>query len=213
MGYKLPLLAERSLKEGRAVRAYAVSQFEREIQKHTATTKKGVTCSKRCDHCCHHPISLSLLEGASLYLWLVDNFVWTPQRKEQFLKHSDTVWGLSPEVWMLSMIPCPLLGDHLCKAYEGRPAVCRATVSTGDPYYCHPHRFGSEVTGLLPRHSFYNAMVDAETKLLYRHGQVHIQLPLSTAVLYGEKVCKGEMALEDSGFNMALGYRKLDATT
>jgi len=211
MGYKLPLLTERSLNEAEAGRSDALQRFEREIHQHVTETKRPVTCSKGCDHCCYHPVTISILEGMSLYLWLAGSYLWTADRKNQFAKHSKSVWGLSPEIWMLSMTPCPLLEDHLCRAYEGRPAVCRATVSTGDPLYCHPHHFGLDVTGLVPRHSFYEAIVGAEKRLLRRHAQILFQLPISTAVLYGEMVCKGELDLEDSGPILTVDYQKLHA--
>jgi Fe-S-cluster containining protein len=206
---RLSLKVERSLAEGDAARTEIVRRFETHIQEHTSRTKEGVTCSKGCAHCCYHPLAVSLLEGISLYRWLTEHYLWTPTFRDKVVQHSKTVWGLAPEIWMLSMIACPMLDENLCVIYQGRPAVCRTTVSTGDPYYCHPHRFGVGVTGLVPRHSFLAELGQLEEELLNRHQQVYVTLPVSTAVLYGERIAKEDLSLEDSTHTIALDYRKL----
>jgi Fe-S-cluster containining protein len=206
---RLPLDVERTLGEGEAARTEIVRRFEKQIQSHTSRTKEGVTCSKGCAHCCYHPLSVSLLEGVSLYRWLTEHYLWTPDFKDKVVQHSKAVWGLTPEIWMLSMVACPMLDEKLCSIYQGRPAVCRVTVSTGDPYYCHPHRFGIDVTGIVPRHSFLDELMYLEADLLNRHHQIYVALPLSTALLYGERIAKGDLSLEDSSHTIAIDYRKL----
>jgi Fe-S-cluster containining protein len=142
-------------------------------------------------------VFLTLLEGVALYQHLQSNALWSQKLKQSFEQHSQLTRGLATEVWALSLIPCPLLdAEGLCRAYEERPFACRVTYSIGNPSDCHPHTLGP---GMVAKRDLFEAITPTEAALLRQHHLNHFRLPLSTAVLYGEKIATGELELEDCG--------------
>lgn len=191
MKRRLPVVVEKTVADAQAARAQLSASF--------GTTEVPTSCSKGCSNCCYHPVYLSVLEGVSLFRWLSKHRLWTVALKAKFQEVANQTWGLKPEIWILSLIPCPLLTDKgTCAAYAGRPLACKTLFSLGDPYYCHPHRLGPE-TGIIDRKSLFMALHAAESKLLRKHYLENIQLPLASAVLYGERISKGELELEELG--------------
>lgn len=192
--YHLPLLTERSISEAHANRLASAEAFEAKT-----LGIGGVSCSAGCSNCCHYPLSVSILDGISLYQWLVSHGHWNNKLKARLQEHKDQTWDLAPEVWSLAMIPCPLLSEKgLCSAYEARPFLCRTLFSRGDPHYCHPHRMGAGLAGILHREAEVDALWKAERQLLKRHQLRQILLPLSTALLLGERVAKGDLEIEET---------------
>jgi Fe-S-cluster containining protein len=139
------------------------------------------------------------LEGISLYHWLVQHHLWSPKLRTKLLEVKEQTMFLSPEVWLLSMIPCPLLTDkNQCSAYEARPFMCRTIFSKGDPHYCHPHRLGANLAGILDRTESVAALWKAEGKTLKRHQLRQVAIPLAAALLLAERVSKGDIELEET---------------
>jgi Fe-S-cluster containining protein len=137
-----------------------------------------------------------------LYKNLVSRGRWTPSLKATFEEHASKVRDASYEVWLLSMIPCPLLdeGTKKCTVYNARPFQCRVTYSTGDPYNCHPHRIlESEIVNKRDVTEEFHSRVN---RAIRKHGITTIIMPLSVAVLVGEKISNGEYDLD--GADMAI---------
>lgn len=191
---RLPLLADRSVQEAQANRLLVAREYEAQV-----TADGPVTCSSGCAHCCHYPLAISILEGISLYSWLVEHHLWTSKLRTKLQEVKEHTTSLSPEVWLLSMLPCPLLTDkNQCSAYDARPFMCRTIFSKGDPHYCHPHRLGANLAGILDRTSSVEALWRAESKTLKRHQLRQVAIPLATALLLGERISKGEIELEET---------------
>lgn len=198
MKYRLPLVIERAVRGAESARRIAAEDFETQLRKQLIDEQQGITCTKGCHSCCYYPVMVSVLEGVSLFRWLSDHGLWRKQLKDRFEQTHRNVWGLSPSVWMLSMTPCPLLEEAgTCMAYEARPFVCRTTVSLRDPYNCHPHRFTAGEVGLVSRKAADQRLHEAENPLLKSAGLTLLRLPLSTAVLVGERLCKEGLAPEE----------------
>lgn len=197
MKRRLPLLVERSVAEAHAETVQIATDYETKVR-----ATGGVSCTRGCSHCCHYPVIISVWEGIQLYLWLSQNKMWTRKLREVFSATKDKTWDLAPEIWILSQIPCPLLKDNECSAYEARPLFCRTVFSRGDPYYCHPHRLGTGQAGILDRTEAIDRLRSVETQLLRRHRQKLVLLPLAAAVLLGEQICNGDVEME--GVNMTL---------
>lgn len=195
---KLPLYVEQIVSENHTAKLQRAERFERELRTNLMDLDKRITCEKACSHCCYFPIGITIIEGIRIYRSLVDHRLW-PRLRDAFEKHRDQTWNLSPEIWLLSETPCPLLKDNLCQIYESRPLTCRTCYATGDPHYCHPHRFTSGDSSLVPRKDVLNEHRVEETKLLKRHNLSHIEMPISAAVLIAERLCKGEFAFEETG--------------
>lgn len=139
---------------------------------------------------------VSLLEGISIYRWLAQNHLWSSLLRDKLTEAAAKVQSLSLDVWLLSEIPCVFLTDGLCSIYASRPFSCRVTYSIGDPYYCHPHRL-EESTGILSKKPLFEVMESVEAPLLRQFGLSYFRIPLAKAVLYGEKIVTGEIAIED----------------
>lgn len=195
MKTRLPLLLQRSVAEAKTARHELAESYDSQLRGRLAGEGASITCSKGCAHCCYHPVYITLLEGVSLYQNLQANGLWTTRLRGALEEHADKVRGLSPEVWAMSLVPCPLLdNDKLCRAYEDRPFSCRVTYSLANPENCHPHKLGP---GMLPKKELLETLSVAEAQILFRHHLKHFRIPLSMAVLYGERIATGEVELED----------------
>lgn len=194
MKHRLPLATERAVREAESTRRLVADDFEGKLRGQMG----AVTCEKGCHSCCYYPVVLSVLEGVSLYRGLLDRGLWRKPLQDKFKEAHQRVWGLSPSVWMLSMTPCPLLSaEGLCGAYEARPFVCRTTISTGDPFYCDPHRFAMGLAGLVSRRAADAVVKETENRLLKSSRLTLMRLPLATAVLMGERICKDGIEPEE----------------
>lgn len=199
MKYRLPLATEQAVREAEMSRSTLADRFEAEVRKKAVDEKQPVMCLKGCHHCCYYPVVMSLLEGVTLFRWLAEHGLWRKPLKEAFEATHRKVWGLAPSVWMLSMTPCPLLDDQgTCSAYESRPFVCRTTVAFSDPYYCHPHQFASGEANLVARRATDEALHAVEIRLLSKLRMTRLRLPLATAVLVGERICKEGLEPEEA---------------
>jgi len=202
MPRRLPLLADRSIQEAHAEKLRIAAEFERGV-----LSEGKVSCHAGCSNCCYYPLTISILEGINIYQWLAKNHLWTPKLKASFQEAKDKTWDLAPEIWLLSMIPCPLLDEqNRCSAYEVRPLLCRTVYSRGDPYYCHPHRLGSSLTGILSRILEVDELHLQEAKILKRHRLKPLQVSLAAAVLLGERIVKKEVDLEETNSTLLQEY-------
>lgn len=198
MKYKLPVVLEQTVREAEVRRQLVETEFTSQLQAYLSDEKEHLSCAKGCTNCCYYPLMVSALEGVSLFRWLTEHHRWSRTLRDKFVAAHRMVWGMSASVWMLSLIPCPLLGDDkLCQAYEGRPTMCRATVSVRSPELCHPHEFGAGNTYLPFRRETEEALHQAETDPLRRAHFTAVRMPLATAVLMGEYLCKEDKQPED----------------
>jgi Fe-S-cluster containining protein len=151
MKKRLPLITEEAIAKSKL----ACSELSQEYQTYLSREGGALSCRKHCSACCHHPVKVSAIEGLRVRLWLEAKGLWTRALQTRVEQVAAKTEHLPVDVWALSNIPCPLLGeDSLCLAYEARPFVCRITYSIGDPAECHPHIRGA---GMLPRRGLLEA--------------------------------------------------------
>ncbi len=186
MPRKLPLLTERSLAQMKADRI--------ELSKSLDAKLPFVSCKPGCSACCSYPLYVSILEGMVLYRHLTEKGLWSPSLRKKLEQHADRTFDLTAEVWFMLDLPCPLLDKGKCSAYAARPFTCRTLYARTDPKFCHPHR----VVGAkyVPRDGLTAQFREAETKILARHRLSLLGMPLSRAILLGEKIVSGEIDLE-----------------
>jgi|SRR5215467_2104461 len=190
---RLPVLAERSIAEIKALQIEADQRYHRSM----VTGDVRTTCKRKCHHCCHHPFLISVAEGVLLYRWLHEHGQWTALRK-RIEETRDKVLGLSFDVWLLSDLPCPLLRDSECSAYEARPLRCRITYSIGDPDLCRPNELGV-ATPILPNADFIIGFSQRSQAALKRAGVKSGNLmPVAEALLLGEAIGTGKLEISDS---------------
>jgi Fe-S-cluster containining protein len=193
----LPLLVEDSISKVGVLRTSLVSEFDRKVRLDKVASGGTITCTSGCAWCCYHPVSISIFEGISIYRWLTAHGRWTLKLKEQLQKSSKTQLGITPDVWLKSLIPCPLLGtDNKCTAYAARPLICRVYYATSDPHYCHPHRLSRSHTSLVPRDQVVDSFHTKQEEILRKHKLQVITIPIGAAVLMAEKICTGEVDLD-----------------
>jgi Fe-S-cluster containining protein len=184
---KLPLLAERSLAEMKASRLGIANSLE--------TKLRLVSCHAGCSACCSHPRYISILEGLVLYQYLTAKGQWTPLFRAKLEAHADQTFDLAAEVWLMLNLPCPVLDKNgKCLAYEARPFSCRTIYATSDPLNCHPNRLTD--AHFVDRQAEGERFREAERKILARHGLALFGIPISKAILLGEKIMTGEGDLE-----------------
>jgi Fe-S-cluster containining protein len=193
----LPILVESSVNKVSMLRVSLMGEFERKVRFNFKVSGGAVTCTPGCAWCCHHPVSISILEGITIYRWLVKQGKWSLKLREELKKSAEMQLGLTPEVWLKSLIPCPLLGsDNKCTVYSTRPLICRAYYATSDPHYCHPHRLSKTKTKLLPRKAVVDAFHREQEAILRKHKLQIITLPIGAALLMSEKICTEQIDLD-----------------
>ncbi len=154
-----------------------------------------VSCEKGCSNCCYQPLTISILEGIHIYDYLESQNMWTTRLRQALQVHSDRSMA-SPEVVALAALPCPLLSNLECTVYPSRPMACRTLIAYGDPHYCHPHRMDARRANLMDRDSLIQEYWAYEESVLRPKRLQVLLLPLSTAVLVGAKVRRGEMTVD-----------------
>lgn len=197
MKRKLPLLTEQSFATLRHTRIQLATEFETQTKLQVQEAGGKISCKSGCANCCYHPVLITAIEGVLLYRWLASHGRWTPSLRASLKEHADKTRDLNHSVWFLSAIPCPLLGkDAMCSAYEGRPFQCRATFSFGNPGDCHPHRIDD--AKLVDRQEAMAKYHSIQAKIAKKHGLQMVILPLSAAILLGERISSGELDLEEA---------------
>lgn len=191
---KLTVLAERAVAETKALQVQTAIDFDQKVRDQIG----HVSCNKGCSWCCHHPFLISLAEGFLLERHLKRQGLWTSTLKKRLEETRDKTIGLATDIWLLSNIPCPLLEDRKCTAYEARPLHCRATYSSGDPENCHPHELGPE-TGILEASTA--VILDYFNRLDHMFKKAEMPsflMPLSEAVLLAHQIDSGALKLSEA---------------
>lgn len=114
--------------------AVAVKIFEAESAgyfKHVSggeALKASLACAPGCTYCCHLYVELTALEAVAL---------WSALRDQRHAAQRGAISALAPQVAGLPVeprraarLPCPLLVEGQCAAYETRPFACRGLYST-----------------------------------------------------------------------------------
>jgi len=197
MKRKLPLLVERTLGDIQMNVVEMGSSFEQKVHDAMIDTKLSITCSAGCSNCCHHPFQVSVFQGIIIFRWLAERGKWTPALRAKVLEASERTLTLAQDIWLASVIPCPLLNDkQRCTAYDVRPLRCRVTFSMTSPDFCHPHEL--DRARLIPRHEVVARFHERERTFFKRHGLRGYYIPLSTALILAEKIHAGEIDLDDA---------------
>lgn len=194
---RLPVLVEHSIGRVETTRQDLAQQFEAALLSEAKTAGASIACTPGCASCCYHPIYVSILEAIPIYRHLVRHQKWTTALKERLEDIGNKQMITAYEVWLLSLIPCPLLSeDKRCIAYDARPLACRTMFSVGDPYYCHPHNLGPE-TEVIPQGTVLEKFSKEERKALQKHKIQVSRIPLGKALLLAERVCQGDLDITE----------------
>ena len=90
-----------------------------------------IHCRAGCAHCCHMRVHVTAPEVIFLAQFIRESFSEVQlQGLKSRLKEADRITsGMNDEEHGMAHVPCPLLVDHHCSAYEARPLECRGYVS------------------------------------------------------------------------------------
>lgn len=184
----LPVLTERSLGQMKAERLDIASQIDAKLPK--------VSCKAGCAACCSYPLYISILEGMLLYRQLTAKGHWTPSFRKKLEAHAEQTFDLPAQVWLMLDIACPVLDKTTkkCMAYDARPFTCRSLYAMSDPQFCRPA--ATSDARFVNRDDATADFRLAESRILSRHKLSLLGMPLSRAILLGEKIVTGEADLE-----------------
>lgn len=156
---------------------------------------RGLTCLPGCNHCCHWPVAVSVLEGLILVDWLKHNRMWAKGLQDKVRASADLVTNLAYDVWRCANMPCPMLAANgMCQVWPVRPIVCRLAASTGEPSECHPHTLPL-AQGIVPITVDLMEYRLREGVLLRVHGIKAATMPLATAVLVADLIRRKNLTL------------------
>jgi len=84
-------------------------------------------CKAGCDHCCHTIVMATAPEILALHQFILDTFSTEQLQtlKARLDAYEQTMAPLREKKHFFEVVPCPLLQDSLCTAYEARPLWCR----------------------------------------------------------------------------------------
>jgi Fe-S-cluster containining protein len=89
-------------------------------------------CSKGCHWCCHQPVYAISYELDFLNQYLKENFSTATLNiiAERSNEKREKLSVLKGDNLLYSKVPCPLLENGACIAYEARPVACRIYLSS-----------------------------------------------------------------------------------
>lgn len=203
MSFHLPVLNASARLHTERIRI--ASDFEHDLQEAMVEMGSTLSCRKGCNSCCHYPISISVLEGLRLFEALDKAGKWTSALRAKCETLSKRLVATRPEVWLLSMTPCPLLQDGSCMAYAERPLQCRTLFSSEDPSFCHPHSLSGS-NGPFPRTDPLAEFAAVEETAFKSLGVRKILVPIATALLIAERVAASNIDLNDVQNEIVLAY-------
>lgn len=122
--------------------------------------------------------------------------LWTQALRQQLKDHHSSIGDLDLSIWTLSGVPCPLLSDGLCMAYESRPMACRLIASKSVPGLCAVSNLAS-ARPHIPNMFFRKDFDALELRLSKQVGIPLVRLPISEMVLRAEMLATGKVALEN----------------
>jgi hypothetical protein len=120
----------RKARDARDARAHTIAMYGRlaELQHDTiAGEHVGVACARGCSYCCHLRVEVRPHDAFVLSAHLRTRFDAGRRARAvaRIEKNVARIAPLSPEEHVRAGIPCALLEDGACSAYEARPATCR----------------------------------------------------------------------------------------
>jgi Fe-S-cluster containining protein len=146
------LVGQRAVRTGNAAEAAdaAFKVNERSVQ--TYPSPVPIDCAKGCSFCCYLYASATAPEIFALSRYLRANF--DADRLADIVERCAPLKGMSIDGRNRAKIPCPLLQDNACSAYDVRPIACRMCVS-GSRARCEEGFNGSDVNIPRPRVHIY----------------------------------------------------------
>jgi len=143
-----------------------------------------MSCNK--SYCCKRNITITLLEGLVIvkYLRQSGDLPRVIKICESYLKKYKNVNDLA---WFTSEIPCPLLKDSKCLAYEVRPIECASHLVRSKPFLCTP-RSSDEYERINMEDVIYKDVL--ELLKLTEDRALVAQLPLYEAILISSYIMK-----------------------
>ncbi|HEY3565307.1 MAG TPA: YkgJ family cysteine cluster protein [Casimicrobiaceae bacterium] len=116
--------------DARDAHPHTIAMYGRlaELQRETiADERVDVQCARGCSYCCHLRVEVRPHDAFVLAAHLRTRF--DSERRARAIARIEAnlarIAPLSPEAHVRAGIPCALLEDGGCSAYEARPATCR----------------------------------------------------------------------------------------
>lgn len=110
----------------------SVDSFIQSFDEFAIKNSKKIHCHKGCSWCCHQPVFALSYELDYLNSYISKHF--GKQKQLEIRKRAEEkkqkLQSLNKKDLLNSKIPCPLLENGTCTAYEARPMACRIYLST-----------------------------------------------------------------------------------
>ena len=120
----------RKAADAREAHTHTIAMFGRlaELQRQTIIDERiDVACTRGCSYCCHLRVEVRPHDAFVLAAHVRTRF--DAERRVRVIARIEAnlarIAPLSPEEHVRAGIPCALLEDGACSAYDARPATCR----------------------------------------------------------------------------------------
>ena len=110
----------------------SIDNFIQSFDAFVTQNGKKINCRKGCSWCCHQPVFALSYELDYLNHFVSKNFTLQKQNeiRERAKEKQQKLKSLPEKELLNSKVPCPLLENGSCIAYEARPVACRIYLST-----------------------------------------------------------------------------------
>ena len=117
-------------RDGSAVRVQVVRMYARLAREQDAvmsTSKLALACARGCNYCCHQRVEVRPYEAFVLAEHIRAQMTVEEQLdvKRRLVANSTRIAPMAPLQHTQAGIPCALLINGACSAYEARPGACR----------------------------------------------------------------------------------------
>ncbi len=176
----------------------SIQEVASETQKrHLFMYSDKISCAPKCSGCCKRKVDITIAEAIVMYDYLVRSGRWL-EVKAAAKSLQDIAMTASGMAWFKMDIPCPVLSNDLCMAYEVRPVACSTHFVSSDKDLCQPLSMKSGQYEPIFMVDLFDKFAQKLQSSVDEHGILQTTAPIPLALLMAESVnVKRDMTVQE----------------